>query len=57
MTHTWAGNEILEMNTYQRVGELYALQHLGALRAYPLILGNYKSSQFRLIKDTEQEII
>ena len=33
----WVGNEILEMNTYQRVEKLYALQHLGALGAYPLI--------------------
>lgn len=53
----WVSNEILEMNTYQRVKKLYALQHLGTLRVYPLILGNYKSSQFPLIKDTEQEII
>lgn len=53
----WVGNEILEMNTYQRVEKRYALQHLGALRAYPLIPGNYKSSQFRLIKDTGQKII
>lgn len=47
----WAGNEILEMDTYKRVEKLHALQHLSMPRAYPLILGSYKSFQFRLIKE------
>lgn len=57
MTHMWVGNEILEMNTYKRIEKLHALQLLSMPRAYPLILGNYKSFQFRLIKEAGQEII
>lgn len=53
----WVGNEILEMKTYGRVEKLHTLQHLSMPRAYALILGNYKSSQFRLIKEAGQEII
>lgn len=57
VTHMWVGNEILEMNTYGRTGTLHALQHLSMQRAYAPIPGNYKSSQFRLIKEAGQEII
>lgn len=57
MTHVWVGNEVLEMNTYGRIEKLHARQPLSMLRAYALILGNYKSSQFRLIKEAGQENI
>lgn len=46
----WGGNDILEMNTYRRTEKLQALQGWRIPRAYPLMLGNYKNSQFRLIK-------